>query len=243
MRSFVRIFLPGLLIVGLFAVPTAAYEPAATEPTETTTETATETPTEAPGPVYEDITFYLHGTERVGDLDMSTLGHMPMDTTAPTATQTASRQILNYVRGPNAKCSGNWLFPTWDGVIDGQVQGNVKVTLQTLTHPGNSYTVELFADGGGGCNDSYVPPVATKTLSFAPGQATTEILFENVDFTVGGQLTLMVRPASNPPIDTPAGPQASQQPHQGRVFYDSTTVKSRIELKCLLPEGKTTCLS
>lgn len=241
MRAIVRIVLPALLVVGLFAVPTAAVEPAATEPTPT----ATETPTEAPAPVYEDLTFYLHGTERVGDADASTLAPMKMDTTAPTATETASRQILNYVRGPNAKCSGSWLFPSWDGEMDGQVQGNVKVTLQTLTHPNNSFVVELFADGAGGCNEAYVPPVASKTVSFPVGQATSEIVFEDVDFTVGGQLSLMVRPPDGPtvvPPDPTVPSQPTLEPHQGRVFYDSTAVQSRVELQCLLPEGKTTCL-
>jgi hypothetical protein len=240
MRAVVRIVLPALLVVSLFAVPTAAFEPTATEPTAT----ATETPTEPPAPVYEDLTFYLHGTERVGDVDASTLASMKMDTTAPTATETASRQIINYVRGPNTQCSGSWLFPSWDGEMEGQVQGTVKVTLQTVTHPNNSFVVDLFADGGGGCNESYVAPVATKTVSFAPGQATSEILFEDVDFAVGSQLTLMVRPPDGPTVDAPApvGPQSTLEPHQGRVFYDSTTVQSRVELQCLLPEGKTTCL-
>jgi hypothetical protein len=241
MRTFVRIVLPALLGVSLFAMPTAAFEPVSTEPFAAVTETPTEPPAE---PVYEDITFYLHGSERVGEADASTLAPMKMDTTAPTATDAASRQILNYLRGPNSKCSGSWLFPSWDGEMEGQVQGNIKVTLQTLSHPGNSFVLELFADGGGGCNEAYVPPVATKTVSFAPGMATTEVVFENVDFPVDGQLNFTLRPPNNAPIPLPdpAGPQANMQPHQGRVFYDSTQVQSRVELQCLLPEGKTTCL-
>jgi hypothetical protein len=240
MRAFVRIVLPALLVVGMFAVPTAAFEPTATEAIEAVTETPTETPT----PVYENLTFFLHGTERVGEADASTLGHMKMDTTAPTASETASRQILNYVRGPNTKCSGSWLFPTWDAEMEGQVQGNVKVTLQTLTHPNNSFVVELFADGAGACNETYVPPVASKKVSFPVGQATSEVVFENVDFPVVGQLTLMVRPPDGPTVTSPdptVPSQSTLEPHQGRVFYDSTTVQSRVELQCLLPEGKTTC--
>lgn len=250
MRGFVRIVLPALLAVSLFAVPTAAFE-SGDMPVETVTETTTETATEPPAPVYENLTFYLHSTDRVGETDASTLANMKMDTTAPTSTDTASRQILNYVRGPNTKCSGSWLFPSWDGEMDGQVQGNVTVTLQTLTHPNNSFVVELFADGGNGCNESYVPPVASKTVSFPAGQATSEIVFENVDFAVGGQLTLMVRPPNGPTVTPPPPPdptvpaapsQPTLEPHQGRVFYDSTAVQSRVELQCLLPEGKTTCL-
>ena len=248
MRAFVRIVLPALFVVSLFAVPTAAIESTATEPLAT----VTELPTEPPAPVYENLTFYLHGVERVGEADASTLASMRMDTTAPTATETASRQVLNYVRGPNTKCSGSWLFPSWDGEMDGQVQGNVKVTLDALSHPNNSFVVELFADGAGACNEAYVPPVASKTVSFPVGsQGTTEIVFENVDFTVGGQLTLMVRPPDGPTVTPPPPPdpqvppapsQSTLEPHQGRVFYDSTSVQSRIELQCLLPEGKTSCL-
>lgn len=251
MRGFVRIVLPALLAVSLLAVPTAAFEGGSQPSAATATETATETPTEAPSePVYENLTFYLHSTDRVGETDASTLAGMKMDTTAPTATDTASRQILNYVRGPNTKCSGSWLFPSWDGEMEGQVQGNVTVTLQTLTHPNNSFVVELFADGAGGCNDAYVPPVASKTVSFPPGQATSEVVFENVDFAVQGQLTLLVRPPNGPTVTPPPPPdptvpsapsQPTLEPHQGRVFYDSASVQSRVELQCLLPEGKTTC--
>lgn len=218
-RRFLRTLFAAALAVSLLAVPVSAQEETVEEP------------------VYEAITFYLHGTENVGELDATSLGHMPMDTVAPTGSSSKSRGITNYVRGPNSKCSGNWLLPTWDGFMSGRVEGDVRVVLNTLTHPGASFTVELFADGGGGCNDAYVEPVAAQDVAFPAGAAETAVVFEDVQFDVGGQLTLMVRAPSNPVAGQP-----TSQPHQGRVYYDSVAQASRVELQCLLPEGKTTCV-
>ncbi|HVM21342.1 MAG TPA: hypothetical protein VM307_15390 [Egibacteraceae bacterium] len=229
MSKLLRLLLPAVLLFGLIAAPGAA---------SAQLEEPVEEPTEEPAePVYEDITFYLHGTEAVGELDYASLGRMSMDTEAPTSSDAKSRFIINYLRGPNARCSGNGLLPSWDGFMDGRVQGDVKLTLHTLSHPGNAFTVELFADGNGACNEAYVEPVARKTVEFPAGQGVAEVVFEDVDFEVLDSLNLMVRAPDNP-----IGGQPTSHPHQGRVFYDSVSQDSRLELQCLLPEGKTTCL-
>lgn len=214
MSKFLRLFLPALLVMSLTA-PSTAEETTVVEE-----------------PVYEDVTFYLHGTQQVGELEMTNIGErMTMDTTAPTATSSKSRMVTNYLVGPNSKCSGSWLFPSWDGAVAGTIQGEVRVVLNTLSHPDAALTVDLFADASGGCNDAYVPPVATQTVDLAAGQAKTEVIFKRVNFTAFGGVTVMVRPAAT-----------LTSPDQTRLFYDSVTQDSRVELQCLPPEGKTTCL-
>lgn len=226
MPTLLRLCLPVLVAVALAATPTIAQEEPVEEPADGEEEV-----------VYEDITFYLHGTETVGELEATGLGHMSMDTQEPTESDAKSRGITNYVRGPNQQCSGNWLLPTWDGWISGTVEGDVTVVLHTLTHPGASFVVDLFADGGGACNEDYVEPVASQIVEFAAGEAETEVVFEDVSFDVWGALTIMLRAPDNPIAGQP-----TTDPYQGRVYYDSVDRPSRIELQCRLEEDKETCL-
>lgn len=221
MSKFLRLFLPALLAMSLVTAPSMAQEAdVVEEPVDGTVE-----------PVYEDLTFYLHGVETIGEADAATLEPMTMSPEAPTSTSAKSRMVTNYLRGPNPNCSGSWLFPSWTGTVRGDIQGDLRVELNTLSHPVNEFIVEIFADAAGGCNESFVPPVAQQKVSFPAGQGKAEIIFKNVNFAVFDGFTLTVRP--------PVQPTA---PQQARLFYDSVAQNSRVEFKCLLPEGKTTCL-
>src|SRR5688572_7942877 len=64
---------------------------------------------------------FLHGSTVIGENDSFSLvaeGYLPMDKNEPSA-EMKSRQITNYVGGPNSNCAGNNLFPVWTGAVSG----------------------------------------------------------------------------------------------------------------------------
>lgn len=182
-------------------------------------------------------TLYLHGTQRFGEAEIpdavdGNLAIRPLDTQEPSESDSKSMFVTNFgpaVR-PNPECSGNALVPIFQGDFVGTVEGDVKVTLHTIASPAAIIAVELFADAAGGCNDSFVPPVAATTVPVAAGQGVTEVVLEGVDFTTQGTLLLQIRAE-----DTPA------RLAQTRIFYDSTSASSMIELSCIPVGGATTC--
>jgi hypothetical protein len=47
-----------------------------------------------------------------------------------------SKQITNYLVGPNDQCAGNNLFPVWIGDVKGTVVGKMKLTFTAVSTPG-----------------------------------------------------------------------------------------------------------
>lgn len=190
-------------------------------------------------PKPQAVTLYLHGTDEIGDLEYVNQGDFQkMDTEEPAGSQPKSRFATNYILGPNTECSGNALFPTWRGPLSGSMVGDLKVTLHTVSTPAAQLSVELYADGDGGCNspalgvEDYSPPVAEQVVDVAPGPATTEVVFEKVKFKTVASLVMMVH------IQPVA---ANRSPHQVRLLYDSADYASMIELMCIPPKGSKTC--
>lgn len=215
MRAVLRAALAVVIVTTLVAAPGAAEESTTTTPIATT--------------------LYLHGTQQVGEVELPDTfltAYRRMSETAPTGTDAKSVQVVNYLRGPNAKCSGNGLVPTWEAPIDGTVAGPVTVTLNTAAIPASTLQVRLFADVGmNSCNDSFVAPIADKTVNVATGQAETVVTFEDVNAPVTSNLVLMLNaPETN--VKVPAQPSPAQPFAHTRVFYDATAAASRVQFGC-----------
>jgi hypothetical protein len=181
------------------------------------------------------MSFYLHGTEMVGEAYLNTdQTYMPMDTKKPAGSEPKSIFVTNYVVGPNTACSGNGLLPTWKGPLIGKVAGKLTVTLQTIATPATKLKVEVFPDGNGGCestlgNTGYVPPAAAASVDVPPGPGETVVTFDNVKFRTLSHAILQL---SIDPSPAPVGPQ------QVRVLYDSTDYVSKVAFTCTPVRGK-----
>ena len=197
----------------------------------------------------QPVTFYLHGPFASGELDYAettanTLQGVPdgfqsMDTTEPADPAPDSMGLTNYVRGPNRSCSGNALFPTWQGKLIGKVSGDMKVYLNAIAGPATKVVVEVFPDSLGGCDSAtgstgYVPPVASAEATLVPGTGETEVVLEGVKFKSLSHLVIMVTPVGMDAAGQPALDPASQ----GRLLYDSADFASRIEFSCTPTSGK-----
>jgi hypothetical protein len=175
-------------------------------------------------------TMFLHGRGPVAEAYINETWidsiWMTMDTTEPTNAEPSSMFVTNYFRGPNTDCDGNGLLPVWRGDFSGKFKGDIKVTLHTLATPAAELTVSLYPDPTGTCSSAGTPataaseapqPVATTLIDVAPGQAVTEVLFENVKLKAAAGLALQL---SVPTQTTPG---------QVRVFFDSPDFASNIE--------------
>ncbi len=175
-----------------------------------------------PDPV--DFTFHLHGDQEVplsDDDGYATFGKLVMDTTAPTQANPQSRQLTNYVGGPNTKCSDNAFFPTWVGWIgNGTVKGDATLTIDVVGGLGGNVEVRIWADTAGGCNDANVLPFKSvvKALPMGNGKLTVTLPLDGLDPT--SEMKLMIVPTATSPTS------------QARFVYDSTTYKATLSFSC-----------
>lgn len=187
----------------------------------------------APKPLTK--TYFLHGTQPVGEVDQVPVGGaaLLMDATKPAGAQAKSKQITNYIGGPNTECASNPLFPYWEGPVAGKVTGKVKITLFTLAAPGSSVRVRLFnSPGAQACNESYPAAIFDKTVTVPQGDGSVVIEGEVKKSAkpIGGALQLELSP-SGTLGDT----------SQVRAFYDSAAQSSSVTFTCIPNAGKKTC--
>lgn len=194
-----------------------------------------------PAPVATAL--YLHGSQPAGEAELPdtavSSAWMAMDSTKPTDAAPKSMFVTNYLGGPNTKCSGNGLLPTWRGPLAGTVTGNVTLTLHTVASPAAQLKAELFPDGTGGCESAfgstgYVPPAASAIVDVPPGPGTTEITFKHVKFKSVASLVLMLSIPT-----TTVGPATPGEPVQVRVLYDGSGFESGLKLSCVPASGAT----
>lgn len=179
-------------------------------------------------------TLYLHGNEPLGEMESFSIvsdAYLPMDTKEPSGGP-RSKQITNYLGGPNTMCAGNTLFPVWTGPLVGQVKGDIKVSFDVISSPGASVDVRIWPDVNSLlCNSTatgatdYVEPAASQIVPLPAGSGTVEVTLPGADFAVLNNLMLQITPVTVPPFF-------------GRVLYDVET--SKIELMCI-PASGTTC--
>lgn len=183
-------------------------------------------------------TLYLHGEQVVGETENFAIvapgTYFSMDSNEPTGPEPKSKQLLNYVRGPNTQCAGNDLFPVWLGDVSGTITGDIKVTFHSISSPG-AVDVQVWPDVASQLctNDltgaaEYPEPAGSVRVSLPPGPGTVEAVIEGVKFKAGSKLMLQLTPVV-------------ESPYFGRVLYDSTSFASSIEFNCIPAKGAKSC--
>ncbi|HYO61951.1 MAG TPA: hypothetical protein VEU29_08650 [Actinomycetota bacterium] len=183
-------------------------------------------------------TLYLHGSAPIGEADNFAIvapgTYMTMDATEPSGAEPKSKQLTNYVGGPNTQCTGNDLFPVWVGDLTGTVTGDMKVTFHTIAS-GGSVDVQVWPDVASQlCNNdltgaaAYPEPAGTVRVDLPQGPGNVEAVIEGVKFKAGSKLMLQLTPVV-------------ESPFFGRVLYDSTAFVSSIEFGCIPAKGAKSC--
>jgi hypothetical protein len=176
-------------------------------------------------------TFYLHGVETLGEVDLaknSGVGYNVMDATEPTDDVPKSITPVTWAGDEWNDCVGSYLLPVWTGLMSGRVVGDISVTLHTAaaSHP---LEIQVWDDvDTQGCADNYVEPEAMTTVTVPAGPGVVEAVIEDVDFGVDELLMLQLRPVGGP--------------FPGRFLYDAADLASAIELSCIPARGKTSCV-
>lgn len=222
MRKFIVIGLVVGLVAGALALPAAAKKKKKAKPVATT--------------------LYFEGNETIGETESFTLiadGYLALTPEEPGDGTPKSKQLTNYVRGPNNQCAGNSLWPVYVGELSGKVQGEMKVVFHTASTPGE-VLVRVWPDVMSqmctqetlGAFD-YPEPAAEMTVAVPPGPGEVEAVFEDVNFEAVAGLMVQISPVV---MDTPAG--SVFPPLVGRVLYGASSTPSRIEFGCIPASGK-----
>lgn len=186
-------------------------------------------------------TYHLHGDYQAGEANWpATLdGVAVMNSTAPTEAAPKSRFATNYAVGPNPNCSANGLLAAWKGNVDGDVVGDLTIEVPAVS-TGATVVVEVFADGGGGCNEAAVPPVLSEVVEVAPGAAPVAVTFSDVGFTAYNDISIQFRiigdvhvTVEDEETGTTARRTLSKPNEQVRFLYDSTDYDGTVTFDCV----------
>lgn len=193
------------------------------------------------------MTFYLHGSEVVGESESFSLVAdtlLPMDTTEPTGAEPKSKFITNYLAGPNTMCAGNNLFPVWRGEVAGTIKGDMKFTFHSVGTPG-PVEVRVWPDVGSSMcdsenpvspSDAYPDPAGAVTVDLPAGHGTTEAVIKGVNFKAAGTMIVQVSPVVAVDIPSPGG--SILTPFMSRILYDTPEFASSLEFSCIPASGK-----
>lgn len=178
-------------------------------------------------------TMYLHGNAPVGDgvafvQNIESDAVMTMDGNEPSESYPKSMSYSLPIG--NSQCTGNPLFPSWEGRVAGRVKGDVKLIANFLAAPG-TVTARLWVDtpfssctSSAAGTDAFVPPIGEVVVTVPPGQNEVEIVFEDIDAVA--TFNMIVELHQNSPTS------------QGRVLFDSPSFASRVEFPCIPASGK-----
>ena len=180
----------------------------------------------------QSVTFYLHGTETIGEIDIANnfaVGYSKMDTAKPKDPVPKSVTGLFWKEHWN-DCAGMYGLPAWTGNVSGQITGDMKLSLHTINRPAGAIEVEIWPDVSTMmCADndfsegSYPDPVASATVNLPPGHDATTVVFKNVNFKAVGSLLVQI---------TSVGGPAST-----RILYDSPEFASSLKFSCIPTKG------
>jgi hypothetical protein len=180
-------------------------------------------------------TFYFHGTETVGEVDLANnfaAAYNKMDTTEPADAAPKSLAFTTWHGDPQMwnDCAGSYLLPVWTGSVTGRIVGDIKITLNTISGP-KAVTVQVWPDlttqtcGPNDTSDGTYPvPAAETMVDLAPGSGETTAILKNVNFKAQAVLTFMILP---------------EGPAPARVLYDSPDYASSLEFTCIPKTGRT----
>jgi hypothetical protein len=182
---------------------------------------------------------YLHGTSPADEVDYGALGdaYPTMDPKKPAGGAPKSKQITNYLAGPNDQCAGNNLFPVWVGDLKGTVVGKMKLTFTTVSTPGK-VDVRVWPDVASllctselAETNAYPRPAAEVTVNLPPGGGTVKAVTKKVRFRATRSLMVQITPATGPAADL-------LDPFVARVVYDSPEFASSLQFKCIPARGR-----
>jgi hypothetical protein len=179
---------------------------------------------------------YLHGTTPVDELDYGPIAdaYPRMDPKKPSG-EPKSKQVANYIVGPNERCAGNNLFPVWIGEVAGTVVGKVKLTFTTVSTPGKvdvrvwPDVASLLCDSDLAGSNDYPKPAAQVRVDLPPGGGTVKAVTKKVRFKAVQSLMVQITPAP--------GPAGFLDPFLARVIYDSPEFASSLQFTCIPARG------
>ena len=187
-------------------------------------------PAEAGKAKAKKVTFYLHGTETIGEIDLANnfgTGYLSMDAAEPEGAAPKSISGLLWKEHWN-DCAGMAGLPSWTGPVSGHIKGTMKLTLHTISRPAGGLEIEIWPDmttqqcaSNSVSEGSYPEPVAMETIQLAPGHAETVVTFKNVNFKAVSSLLVQITPTG-----VPAGVGST------RILYDSPDFASSFEFTC-----------
>lgn len=171
-------------------------------------------------------TFYLHGnyavgdgTELVGNLSDGT--YPTIDATAPTDPTPKSWNFGD--AAGNDQCVGNPLFPSWQGMMQGTVKGDVTLFANFASAPA-SVTARIWFDvpflsctSSAAGSDAYQEPYSEVDVTIPPGVNEVPIVFKGINKKVTMNVVVEL---------------LNTTPQPGRVLYDSTSAPTRLEMTC-----------
>lgn len=216
MKKLLTLALTAALIGGAIVSPAAAGKKKKAKPVKTT--------------------LYMHGDLPVGDMaewieGLSGGSHQKMDTTEPAAGPPKSHSYSLPIGNP--ECTGNELFPSWEGTVNGKIVGDMKLYANTLALP-STVTARVWVDVPfGSCTsetagvDDFVDPIAEQEVEVPAGSNEVEIVFKKLKVTA--KMNVIVELHTNTPTN------------QGRVLYDSSEFPTRLEFKCIPAKGAKAC--
>ncbi|MFN2389762.1 MAG: hypothetical protein ABR575_09200 [Actinomycetota bacterium] len=180
-----------------------------------------------------ETTLYLHGQTPIGDgaetaTYLTNGTYMTMDTTEPAAGPPKSMSYSLPVGNPD--CTGNSLFPSWEGKVAGRIVGDLTWHVHTVAAP-STVTARVWVDvpfssctSDAAMVDAFVEPVAEAQVTVPPGSNEVEIVFEGLKLPVVNNIIVELH--TNSPTS------------QGRVLYDSADFASHLEFSCIPASGK-----
>jgi len=189
---------------------------------------------EPPSPEAVQTTMYMDGAAPIGEGDA-----LGFQTLVPQASgEEKSKQILNYVGGPNNNCAGNNLFPVFVGSLSGTVTGDLAVKFDARSTPGE-VLIRVWPDVNGQfCNATYIQPARSAQAALPSGEGVVEVAIPGDPFDVGSYIMVQVSPAPVTISEDP--PVNGLSPFVARMFYGTTA--SRVEFSCVPYIGETDCI-
>ena len=195
----------------------------------------------APAPKTVPTTLYMHGPSVVGEVDSvgwlgtATLGESPftLDSAAPTS---ADAKSMSYVTVFNDKCTGQPMYPTFQGALAGKIVGDLTLSLHFLSAPA-TLTAQVWVDTevyGCEANLGYIPPHAIVTFDVPAGESTVEVKIPRISEkkrTVRKQVIVMIHAPQVP----------AYEGQVGRIRYDSTATPSSVSFACVPIKGSKRC--
>lgn len=188
-------------------------------------------------------TLYFHGGSPIGESEsMGAVADvpLPMSPEKPSGAEPKSKQIVNGVVTPNGQCANNNLFTNWSGQVSGTIKGDVKVTFNAISSPGQVVVrvwpdiMALMCDSATSGSSDYPDPAGETIVDLPNGTGEVTAVLKNVKAKAIGSLLVQISPVS---IETPADKDVFP-PSFARVLYDSPDFASRIEFTCVPARGK-----